>query len=134
MLYSRLLLLLALLSGASAPTLRGQANSCRTDADTAAFFVARVKQMYAASDTAYLKTQGDPVAAPNDIVLVTNQTTCSAGLSVYNTGSGRSLGSAYVVAVGSQGFVLIDPAVRMGEFTILYIYDMQWQLKRSIAG
>lgn len=115
-----------------------QSSACRTSADTASLLVNRLKIAYASSDTAYLRTQGDPFAAPSAISLVTNSTTCKAAVSAYNKTHGLSgssaLKSAYVIALGTAGYVVVNPSETAGEYTLMFVYDAAWKFKRAVEG
>lgn len=116
-----------------------QSSACRTNADTSGALVHEARGVYSIVDSAYLKSQGDPFAAPSDIELVTNSNTCESGVAAYNetnnlSGKPTALTSAYVIALGQSGYIVVDPANTTGEFTMMFIYDRNWQLKRAVAG
>jgi hypothetical protein len=129
--HSMLLLLLITNTGTA---VGAQASACRTDPDTAGVLVGRLKVAYAVMDTTRLRAQGDPVAVPSDIVLVTDSTTCAAGVTAYNATNGRGVTSAYVVALGESGFVVVDPQDRTGELLMMYVFDSQWRFKTAVGG
>jgi hypothetical protein len=107
---------------------------CRTHADTLASWLGQVKHFYGVADTAQLRSQGTPVTTPASIVAVTDSATCATAVSTYNQLAGDSLQSAYILALGSQGFVVIDPSYTRGEWTVLLFYDSQWHLKLQLAS
>ena len=126
---------------ASALTLlstRSLAAQCRTAADTAGLLVAQVRLIYTNVDTAFVKSQGDPVADPSEISLVTDPNTCQAAVDAYNQSHAHSnaphIASAYVIALGGSGYFVINPDETVGEFTSLFLYDRNWVLKRELAG
>jgi hypothetical protein len=92
---------------------------------------------YEEMDTAVLKAQGKPYAAPAAIGLVTSSNTCKSGVNAYNKARGwgkAPLSSAYVVALGSNGYVVINPQETMGEFTAMWVFDRRWTYKVRLAG
>lgn len=130
---SVLIILSTLIPGA----LNAQTSYCRTNADTAGMFLAGLQGAYEEMDTTVLKAQGKPYAAPADISLVTSSNTCKSGVNAYNKarGSGQAaLSSAYVVALGRNGYVVINPQETMGEFTAMWIFDRRWTYKVRLAG
>lgn len=116
----------------------GLAAQCRVSSDTASLYVSVLRLAYASMDTSYLKSQGDPVAAPSDISLVTNSNTCDSGVSAYNKTHGLTttsgIKSAYVIALGSNGYVVINPSQTSGEYTMMFIYGSTWAFRKAIAG
>ena len=99
-------------------------------------FVAGLRRAYEEMDTTVLKSKGRPYAAPAAISLVTSSNTCKSGVDAYNKarGSGQpALSSAYVVALGSNGYVVINPQETMGEFTAMWVFDRRWAYKVRLA-
>jgi hypothetical protein len=130
--------ILAILVVLGAGPLVAQTSYCRTNADTAGSFVTRLQSYWGAVDTTYVKTQPEPWAYPADISLVTSSSTCGSGVNAYNRYRGLSgsaaLTSAYVVALGTNGYVVIDPGETMGEFTALWVFDRRWRFSKVLAG
>jgi heptaprenylglyceryl phosphate synthase len=94
--------------------------------------------MYTNIDTAFVKSQGDPVADPSNISLVRTPKTCQAAVDAYNqshalTGAPH-IASAYVIALGGSGYIVVNPDETVGEFTSMFLYDRNWVLKRELAG
>ena len=127
----RLLLGLSLLCGGIHRAASAQSSPCRTD--SLASWVTEMKGFYGGIDTASYRAQGLPVAQPANIVAVTDSATCAAGLSVYNQHYSKSEQGAYFVAIGSEGFALIDTSFRRGEYIVAVIYDSQWALKFKVS-
>jgi hypothetical protein len=117
---------------------RNLAAQCRVAADTANLLVKRVRLAYANVDTAFVKSQGDPVAAPSAISLVTKSNTCKSAVSAYNKTHGltstNGIKSAYVLVLGTSGYIVINPAQTSGEYTMMFVYDSKWVFKRALAG
>jgi hypothetical protein len=117
---------------------RNLAAQCRVSSDTASLYVNRLRVAYANMDTSYVKTQGDPVAAPSDISLVTSSNTCKSGVNAYNKTHGLNgpsgIKSAYVIALGNRGYIVINPSQTSGEYTMMFIYTSQWVFKKAVGG
>jgi hypothetical protein len=122
----------------SAVGTRDLAAQCRVSSDTASLYVNRLRIAYANMDTSYVKSQGEPVAAPSDISLVTSSNTCKSGVSAYNKTHGLTttsgINSAYVIALGRKGYVVINPSQTSGEYTMMFIYDSKWVFKKAVGG
>lgn len=122
----------------SALGIRDLAAQCRVSSDTAGLYVNRLRVAYANLDTSYAKSQGDPVAAPSNISLVTSSITCKSGISAYNKTHGLTatsgIKSAYVIALGKKGYVVINPSQTSGEYTMMFIYDSKWVFKKAVGG
>jgi hypothetical protein len=103
-------------------TSTAQTSSCRTAADTAGLLVGRLR-------IAFAKT-----VAPSAITLVTSSSTCDSAVAAYNQTRSAQLSSVYVVALGSIGYVVVNPADTEGEYTLMYIYDPQWVFKQAALG
>jgi hypothetical protein len=87
-------------------------------------------------DSTVLKAKGLPYANPADISLVTSSNTCKSGVNAYNKARGTgsaALSSAYVVALGNKGFVVINPQEQMGEFTAMWVFDRRWTYEERLA-
>jgi hypothetical protein len=114
------------------------ASQCRVDSDTADLYVARLNVAYSSIDTSYVKSQGEPVAVPGDISLVTDSNTCRSGIAAYNPTHGMTptsgIKSAYVIALGKSGYVVINPAQTSGEYTMMFIYDSGWVFRKAVGG
>lgn len=110
---------------------------CRVSSDTANLYVNGLRVAYASMDTSYLKSQGDPVAAPSEINLITSSDTCDSAVSAYNETHGitasSGIKSAYVVALGRNGYIVINPEQTTGEHTMIFIYDSTWAFKKTLA-
>lgn len=117
---------------------RDMAAQCRAAPDTAGMLVNGVRLAYANMDTAFVRSQGEPVAAPSEITLVTNSNTCKSAVSAYNKTHGLTgasgIRSGYVVALGRAGYIVINPAQTTGEYTMMYLYNDKWVFKRALAG
>lgn len=111
-----------------------QTSYCRTAADTAGSFLASLKGSYDVVDTVWMKSQGQPFAAPTAITLVTQSNTCKAAVAAYNQASGitPALTSVYVAALGKQGFVVMNPREQAGEFQAMWVFDTKWAMKQRI--
>jgi hypothetical protein len=135
---NRLLLRLIIVSAVMVLSTDDLAAQCRTAADTANLLVSRIKLAYASMDTVFVKSQGDPVAAPSAISLVTKSNTCKSAVSAYNNTHGltsaNGIQSAYVIALGKNGYVVINPAQTSGEYTMMFVYNSSWVFKRAVAG
>jgi hypothetical protein len=128
---------LAVLAAWAVGPIAAQTSYCRTNADTAGLFVGGLQRGYQVMDTTYLKAQGQPYAAPAAITLVTQSNTCKAGVTAYNQARGltgsAAVTSAYVAALGKRGYVVMDPKEIMGEFTMMWVFDSRWTMKKILA-
>lgn len=113
-----------------------QSSYCRSHPDTAGVLVAGLQGAYGEMDSTVLKSKGLPYADPAAISLVTSSNTCKSGVNAYNKARGTgsaTLSSAYVLALGNNGFVVINPQEQMGEFTAMWVFDRRWTYKRRLA-
>lgn len=113
-----------------------QTSYCRSHPDTAGVLVAGLQGAYGEMDSTVLKSKGLPYAKPTAISLVTSSNTCKSGVNAYNKArgsGGAALSNAYVVTLGSNGFVVINPQERMGEFTAMWVFDRHWVYKQRLA-
>jgi hypothetical protein len=126
-----------LISGLGKPA-HAQASYCRTNADTANLYVKLERLGASTVDTAYMRSHGLPYAPPSAVALVTANNTCKAAVSAYNKTHGlsgsRAIASVYVLAIGSAGYVVINPLETTGNRLMKYLYNRSWVLMMSVAG
>jgi hypothetical protein len=73
-----------------------------------------------------------------DVSIVTDSTTCEAGLAAYNAQASQSpldsVSAVFVVRSGPTRYVVVSPANAAGEFKIYLVFDDQWHFVDSFAG
>jgi hypothetical protein len=70
--------------------------------------------------------------APADVEIVTDSTTCAAGVAAYNQGlpAGATITAAYIIQRGTDGFVLVLPNNRD---THIY-YTTTWNIEKAVQA
>jgi hypothetical protein len=73
-----------------------------------------------------------------DVSIVTDSTTCEAGLAAYNAQASQtpldSVSAVFVVRSGSTRYVVVSPANAPGEFKVYLVFDGQWHFVGSFLG
>jgi hypothetical protein len=96
-----------------------QAGPCVTQATDGVFGMVKL----------HLLRQGYGAA---DVEMVTDSTTCAAGVAAYNAGlpASATIAAAYIIRRGSDGFVLVLPSNRD---THIY-YTTSWELEKAVQA
>lgn len=112
---------------------------CRSNADSVATYLRTARGIFAGADSANLVAHGYPFARPAQISAVADTTVCAAAVTAYNTaaqvtGTADAITSAYVFAIGSSGWIVVNPTDTTGEFLMYHIFTTAWVLKESLGG
>lgn len=113
----------------------GQASPCRAEADSVAKLTLVVEHVYQWSDSAATVTLGLPWTRVQNIVLVTDSTTCAAAVASYNAalgvaGTSQADTSGYVYSLGGAGYAYVRPgdAIDAGLYAV-YLFSPSWVFK-----
>jgi len=121
--------------------LQGQTSPCLTAQPRAGNFIYGLRKQYSrvGADSIGWKANGIPYATGSAITLVSDSTTCAAALNAYNTtaaseGSTHTATQVYVARIGTSGYVVMTTQFAVGEWTVWYYFDNDWNLKTSVMG
>jgi hypothetical protein len=121
------------------PTPSGQAGACSPDSVLTQQWLESLRQIYASLDSTYLASIGHPVARGSGIQAVAAESVCAHARDAYNTfkgwqGTPEAIESVHVFALGSGGFVVINPADTAAGRTNLFIFSPQWSHVTTIQA
>lgn len=115
------------------------AQACLPSSPEANNLVAWVRHDVGVTDSADLVEVGLLPAPPGDVVLVTADSVCTLALTAFNSTRQPSWDAppaerVYVISAGASRFVVVDPAVKAGEWVVHAVFDENWQLLAHYGG
>ena len=108
------------------------AQSCLPTSQQADKLVAWVRHDVAVADTTELEAVGLLPTPAGEVALITADSVCALAVQAFNSvrqpqWSAPPALQVYVVRAGASRFVVVDPAVKVGEWLVLAVFDDQWQ-------
>jgi len=129
----RRIVLAACLSAGGASVGYGQSSPCLADSDIVIALRTRVSSIYSGTDSAKRVAAGQPWARFTNIQVVSDSSTCAAGVAAFNqkigvAGTPAAVTSAYVLTLGGTGYAVVrtdylDPA---GSAPV-FVFRSNWQ-------
>lgn len=103
-------------------------SSCLTG-DEGAGLIIHLKQWMTVTDTADVRLRNTvyriPVVDTAAVQLVTDARTCARAAAAYpDTTADRPV---YVVSLGREGYAVLDPSDKAGEFRTVILFNRQWK-------
>jgi hypothetical protein len=94
--------------------------------------VAWVRHDVAVADTTELGAVGLLPTPAGEVALITADSVCALAVQAFNSvrqpqWNAPPAVQVYVVRAGASRFVVVDPAVKVGEWLVLAVFDDQWQ-------
>jgi hypothetical protein len=128
-----------LFMGCSIPVLNTHAaRACLTDSEGSSREVSFAQRLLQGADSTTLAARGFPFATAPNITLVTHDSTCAAALDAFNAhlppASPDRAQRAYVVRLSGNGYMVVVPSDKYGEFLRRHIFNATWARVIAIAG
>lgn len=115
------------------------AQSCLPASPEAENVVAWVRHDVSVADTTGLADVGLLPAAAGEVTLITADSVCMLAVQAYNSVRQPQWGTphaerVHVVRAGPSRFVVVDPAVKVGEWVVFAVFDENWQFLAHYGG